>query len=44
MLGRRVWSGRVGHDRFVVDVGNWARGGYVLQVYGVQVVKFVLAE
>jgi len=47
MLGRRVWSGRLGHDRFAVDVGNWARGAYVLQLYdarGARVVKFVLAE
>lgn len=47
MLGRWVWSGRVQHDRFAVDVGSWARGAYVLQVHGVrgvQVVKFVLAE
>jgi hypothetical protein len=47
MLGRRVWNGRVDHDRFAVDVGSWARGAYVLQVHGVrgvQIVKFVLAE
>jgi len=47
MLGQRVWSGRVGHDRFAVNVESWARGAYVLQVHGVrgvQVVKFVLAE
>ena len=47
MLGKRVWSGRVQHDRFGLDVGSWARGAYVLQVQGtrsVQVVKFVLAE
>ncbi|MCW5897970.1 MAG: T9SS type A sorting domain-containing protein [Flavobacteriales bacterium] len=47
MLGQRVWSGRVGHDRYAVDVGNWARGAYVLQVHdtrGARVVKFVLAE
>jgi len=47
MLGRRVWSGRVSHDRFAVDVGDWSRSAYVLQVHGtrgVQVVKFVLAE
>ena len=47
MLGQWVWSGRVDHDRFAVDVGSWARGLYVLQVHGargVQVVKFVLAE
>ena len=47
MLGRRVWSGRVSHDRFAVGVGDWSRSAYVLQVHGtrgVQVVKFVLAE
>ncbi len=47
MLGRRVWNGRVDHDRFAVNVGSWARGAYVLQVHGVrgvQIVKFVLAE
>ena len=47
MLGRRLWSSQVGSDRFAVDVGNWARGGYVLQLKnsrGVQTVKFVLAE
>jgi hypothetical protein len=47
MLGKRVWGGRVQHDRFGLDVGFWARGAYVLQVHGtrsVQVVKFVLAE
>ena len=47
MLGRRVWNGRVGHDRYAVDVGNWARGAYVLQLHdarGARVVKFVLAE
>ncbi len=47
MLGCRVWRGRVGSDRFSVDVGSWARGAYVLQLHdarGVQTVKFVLAE
>ncbi|WKZ65005.1 MAG: T9SS type A sorting domain-containing protein [Flavobacteriales bacterium] len=47
MLGKRMWSGRVQLDRFVLDVGSWVRGAYVLQVQGVrsvQVVKFVLAE
>lgn len=47
MLGQRVWSGRVDGDRFAVDVGNWARGTYVLQVRdarGARVVKFVLVE
>lgn len=47
MLGKRVWSYGVKHDRLAVDVGSWARGVYVLQVHGVrgvQIVKFVLAE
>ncbi len=47
MLGRQVWGGKVAHDRFAVNVANWARGGYVLQVNGergVQIVKFVLTE
>jgi hypothetical protein len=47
MLGRRVWSGRVQHDGFGLDVESWTRGAYVLQVHrsrSVQVVKFVLAE
>lgn len=47
MLGRRVWNGRVGHGRYAVDVGNWSRGAYVLQLHdtrGARVVKFVLAE
>lgn len=46
-LGRRVWSGRLGNDRYSVDVGSWARGAYVLQLHdprGARVVKFVLAE
>lgn len=47
MQGRCLWRGRVAHDRFVVDVSNWGRGAYVVQVRdtrGVQTVKFVLAE
>jgi hypothetical protein len=47
ILGQQVWSGRPTSDRFVVDVGNWARGAYVLRIRsgrGVQSVKFVLAE
>lgn len=47
MLGRQVWGGKVAQDRFAVNVANWARGGYVLQVHGergVQIVKFVLTE
>lgn len=47
LLGRRVWNGQVGHGRYTLDVGNWARGAYVMQVHdprGARVVKFVLAE
>jgi len=47
MLGQQVWSGRPTGDCFVVDVGNWARGAYVLRIHGRQGVssmKFVLVE
>jgi len=47
LLGKRVWSGTVVHDRLALDVRSWARGAYVLQVRGtrsVQTVKFVLTE
>jgi hypothetical protein len=47
MLGELVWSGRVNSDRFSMDVGNWARGVYLLKLNGtkgLQVVKFVLAD
>ena len=47
MLGRRVWHGREGYDRYTVEVSNWVCGAYVLQVHdsrGTRVVKFVLAE
>ena len=47
ILGQMVWTGYVDDDRFVVDVGNWARGAYVTHLRGErgsQVVKFVLVE
>lgn len=47
MLGNLIWSGRIWHNRFALDVGSWARGEYLLKVggvQGVQAVKFVLAE
>lgn len=46
-LGRMVWQGRVGSDRWVLQVAEWARGAYVLRVewHGrMEVHKFVLAE
>jgi len=46
-VGRITWQGRVPTDRWVLHVGVWARGAYLLRVEGrqwVQVHKFVLAE
>ena len=46
-MGRLLWQGRIISDRWVLDVGSWARGAYVLRmVRGEQVEthKFVLAE
>ncbi len=46
-VGRSVWQGRVGGDPWVLQVGAWARGAYVLrmeQAGRVEVHKFVLAE
>lgn len=46
-LGQEVWHGRVESDRYILDVGRWSRGAYVLQVRQqakVHVVKFVLVE
>ena len=46
-VGRLLWHGRIGGDRWVLDVGSWARGAYVLRmVRGEQLEthKFVLAE
>jgi hypothetical protein len=47
MLGRTVWRGQVVGDRYALDVTDWARGAYVLQLNGTgrrEVVKFVLVE
>lgn len=46
-VGRLLWQGRITSDRWVMEVGSWARGAYVLRmVRGEQVEmhKFVLAE
>lgn len=46
-VGRSVWQGRVEGDPWVLQVGAWARGAYVLrmeQAGRVEVYKFVLAE
>ncbi len=46
-LGRVLWQGRVSSDRWVVDVGSWARGAYVLRMTHrgrVETHTFVLAE
>jgi hypothetical protein len=46
-VGRSVWQGRVEGDPWVLQVGAWARGAYVLrmeQAGRVEVHKFVLAE
>lgn len=32
-IGRVVWAGRVSPQYFVLDVGNWARGNYVLRLH-----------
>ena len=47
LLGQEVWLGQVESDRYVLGVGHWSRGAYVLQVQrqaGMEVVKFVLTE
>ncbi|MCC7501900.1 MAG: T9SS type A sorting domain-containing protein [Flavobacteriales bacterium] len=46
-LGRMVRQGRVDSDRWVLEVGAWARGTYVLRLEWdgrAEVHKFVLAE
>ena len=46
-VGRVVWQGVVGSDRWVLPVGDWARGTYVLRLEWsgrTEVHKFVLAE
>lgn len=46
-VGRSVWEGTVPNDEWELEVGGWARGGYVLQLIhrGTREVhKFVLTE
>ncbi|MBK9763813.1 MAG: T9SS type A sorting domain-containing protein [Flavobacteriales bacterium] len=46
-VGRVIWQGVVGSDRWVLPVGAWARGTYVLRLEWngrTEVHKFVLAE
>lgn len=46
-LGRLLWQGRITSDRWVLEVGSWARGAYVLRmVYrgSLESHKFVLTE
>jgi hypothetical protein len=42
-----LWQGRITSDRWVLDVGSWARGAYVLRMAHrgqVESYKFVLTE
>lgn len=46
-VGRLLWQGRITSDRWVLDVGAWARGAYVLGMAHrgqVESHKFVLTE
>ncbi|MBV6405972.1 MAG: hypothetical protein GFGODING_02757 [Flavobacteriales bacterium] len=46
-VGRLLWQGRITSDRWVLDVGSWARGAYVLHMAQngrVESHKFVLVE
>lgn len=46
-VGRLVWQGMVTRDYWLLDVGSWARGAYVLRMvrFGrVETRKFVLTE
>ena len=46
-VGRLLWQGRISSDRWVLDVGSWARGAYVLRMARdeqLETHKFVLAE
>jgi hypothetical protein len=46
-IGRLLWQGRIMTDRWVLDVGSWARGAYVLRMAHrgrVETHKFVLTE
>ncbi len=31
-VGCLLWQGRIANDRWVLDVGSWARGAYVLRM------------
>ncbi|MCB9163699.1 MAG: T9SS type A sorting domain-containing protein [Flavobacteriales bacterium] len=46
-VGRLLWQGRISNDRWVLDVGSWARGAYMLRMAHrgrVETYKFVLTE
>lgn len=46
-LGRLLWQGRITSDRWVLEVGAWARGTYVMRMAHrdqVESYKFVLTE
>ncbi|MBL8011862.1 MAG: T9SS type A sorting domain-containing protein [Flavobacteriales bacterium] len=46
-MGRLLWQGRISNDRWVLEVGSWARGTYVLRMAHrgrVETHKFVLTE
>jgi len=46
-VGRLLWQGRITSERWVLEVGAWARGTYVLRMarYGrVETHKFVMVE
>ena len=46
-VGRLLWQGRITSDHWVLDVGSWARGAYMLRMaHGghVESYKFVLTE
>ncbi|MDX9750983.1 MAG: T9SS type A sorting domain-containing protein [Flavobacteriales bacterium] len=46
-MGCLLWQGRITSDRWVLDVGSWARGAYVLRMVHlgrVEAYKFVLTE
>jgi len=46
-VGRLLWHGRIINDRWVLEVGHWAHGAYMMRMAhggGVETLKFVLAE
>jgi hypothetical protein len=46
-VGRMLWQGQITSDRWVLDVGSWARGAYVLRMAHdghMSSYKFVLTE